>query len=161
MLIINYNKKYFHFLDIFYIIKYMKIILKNNNKYILRFDRGEEVMAGLKGFAEEENIRSAYFYGLGAVNKVKLAWYDVENKEYQKKEFNDKLEIISLLGNIGSMENKIIIHSHGSFSKSNFETIAGHIEAMTISATCEIILEKFEDPISREYDPETGLNLME
>jgi hypothetical protein len=139
----------------------MKKILEDKNKYILRFERGEEIIQGLKDFSLKENISSGFFYGLGAVNKVKLAWYDLENKEYQKKEFNDKLEIISLLGNIARMDKEIIVHTHGSFADRNFQLIAGHIEKMVVSATCEIVLEKFEDSINRSYDEETGLNLMD
>jgi predicted DNA-binding protein with PD1-like motif len=138
----------------------MKIIIKENNKYVLRFNRGEEVISLLKEFCKEENILSASFTGIGAVNQIKLGWYDVENKEYERKEFQEKLEIISLIGNVSKMEEEIIVHVHGNFASRDFKSIAGHVDKMIVSATCEIVLEKFETPIERERSEEIGLNLM-
>lgn len=138
----------------------MKTILKEKNKYVLRFDRGEEVVSLLKRFCEEENILSASFTGIGAVSQVKLGWYDVENKEYERKEFQEKLEIISLVGNTAKMKGEVIVHVHGSFGTKEFKSIAGHVDEMTVSATCEIVLKKFEGQIEREYNEEIGLNLM-
>jgi predicted DNA-binding protein with PD1-like motif len=37
----------------------MKIVLKQNNQYILRFDLREEVIAGLKDFAKRQKVKSA------------------------------------------------------------------------------------------------------
>jgi uncharacterized protein len=138
----------------------MKTIIKEENKYVLRLNRGEEVISTLKNFCKKESVLSASFTGIGAVNKVKLGWYDVENKEYEKKEFQEKLEIISLIGNVAKMNEEIIVHTHGTFGTREFKTLSGHIDEMIVSATCEIILEKFEKPIERERSEEIGLNLM-
>jgi uncharacterized protein len=138
----------------------MKTIIKEENKYVLRLNRGEEVISTLKNFCKKESVLSASFTGIGAVNKVKLGWYDVENKEYEKKEFQEKLEIISLIGNVAKMNEEIIVHTHGTFGTREFKTLSGHIDEMIVSATCEIVLEKFEKPIEREHSEKIGLNLI-
>ena len=51
----------------------MKIILHDNSTYILRFDRGEDVIAGLKEFCREKDIQAGLLTALGAAEEVELA----------------------------------------------------------------------------------------
>ena len=142
----------------------MKIILKDNRRYVLRFDKGEELIEGLIGFCETEKIEAGWFFGIGAVSEIIISHYEVDAKKYSDREYKEKLEIISLLGNIAKMtdkgEEKTIIHIHGSFSNPEMATIAGHIKKLIVGPTCEIVLEKLEGKIEREYSDEIGLNLM-
>ncbi|PIP24007.1 MAG: DNA-binding protein [Candidatus Nealsonbacteria bacterium CG_4_10_14_0_2_um_filter_38_17] len=139
----------------------MKIILKENNKYIIRFDRNEEIIESLTNFCKEKNIKTGFFWGIGAAKEVDLEHYDIDKKEYSGKLIEEKLEIVDLVGNIAIMEGKIIIHFHGSFANSNLQLIGGHIKKLVIAATCEILLEVFEGKVERKYSEEIGLNLME
>ncbi len=138
----------------------MKIILKDNRRYVLRFDRGEELIEGLIKFAESEKIETSWFFGIGAISEVMLSHYDLDTKKYSDKEIKEKLEIISLLGNIAKMQDKIIIHAHGSFSNPQMEVRAGHVKKMIVGPTCEIFLIKLGGKIEREFSDEIGLNLM-
>jgi hypothetical protein len=139
----------------------MKIISQEKNKYILRFDRGQEIVSGLENFCAENKIQSAFFIGLGAAQRIKLAFYDLKAKKYEDKEVKQDLEIASLSGNVAQMDSKYIIHCHGVFSDEKNKTVGGHVKEMEISATCEIFLAAFEKEIDRKYDNGTGLNLME
>lgn len=138
----------------------MKIILKDNRRYVLRFDKGEELIEGLISFCEAEKIEAGWFFGIGAVSEINVSHYDVDSKKYSDKEYKEKLEIISLLGNIAKMENKTIIHAHASFSNPEMEVVAGHVKKMIVGPTCEIFLIKLDGKIDREYSDEIGLNLM-
>lgn len=137
----------------------MEIIKNQKNKYILRIDRGEEVIEQLKYFCEENDIKAAFFNGIGATDEVDLSWYDVDEKKYETKHLDKKMEIVNLTGDIAEHEEKMIIHVHGIFANRDMTTQAGHIDKLVVSATCEIVLETFEGKIEREYDPKTGLNL--
>ena len=139
----------------------MKIILKDNNAYILSCLRGEEIMSELKKFAEKNKIHAASFSTIGASQEVELAWYDVDIKEYTVKVFKEKLEIVSMLGNLSVMNGDIIIHSHGVFSSKEMKTMGGHVNKAVVAAACEITLQKLEGKINREYSKEIGLNLMQ
>ncbi|MCP6726478.1 MAG: DNA-binding protein [Patescibacteria group bacterium] len=139
----------------------MKVILKDNNTYILSCARDEEIMSELKKFAEKNNIKAASFSIIGASKEVELAWYDVDIKEYTTKVFKEKLEILSMLGSIGIMNGDIIVHSHGVFSNKKMQTMGGHVNKVVVAAACEIILQKLKGTIKREYSKEIGLNLME
>ncbi|HSW97434.1 MAG TPA: PPC domain-containing DNA-binding protein [Candidatus Saccharimonadales bacterium] len=138
----------------------MKVIFHDNTTLILRFDRDEEILESLSQFCAEENIHAAYFSTIGAVKEVILAYYNLETQTYQDRVITEDLEITSVTGNVGVLKGKIIIHAHGTFGKSNFEIIGGHIKKMLISATGEVVLKKLKGNLERAFDKETGLNLM-
>ena len=139
----------------------MKIILQHNKTYVLRFDRGEEVIEGLQRFCEEQNIEAGSFSGIGAAQALTLLYYDVAKKEYHDKRSTEGHEIVSLLGNVAKMEGKTIIHAHGCFSDADMHAIGGHVKELVVAATCEVVLETIERAIERKYSPEIGLNLMD
>ena len=138
----------------------MKIILQDKQTYILSCSRNEEIMEELKGFAKNNNITAATFSIIGAIKELELAWYDVDIKEYTTKTFLDKLEIVSMTGNIALLDNDIIVHTHGVFSDKDMQTMGGHINKVVVSAACEITLQKLDGVIKREYSEDIGLNLM-
>ena len=138
----------------------MRIILQESDHYILSCARGEELMAELKKFANENNIRAGIFSVIGAAQELELAWYDVDAKQYTKKAVFGKYEIASLIGNIAKAKGEIIIHNHGVFSNKEMAVVGGHINKLVVAAACEIYLQKLEGEIEREYSEEIGLNLM-
>lgn len=138
----------------------MKIILKEKNKYLLRFDPGEEAMEGLKNFCLAEKVRAGWFWGIGTARELTLSFYDIAAKEYRDKSFGGEMEIAGISGNVAERAGETIIHCHGVFSDSEMKSVAGHVKKITILATCEIFFEKFESSLKRQYDEETGLNLL-
>jgi len=138
---------------------YMKVIYNDEKAYILRFDRGEEVMAGLQTFCEEHTVCSGAFWGLGAAEGVMLAEYDLKKKEYRTAEHPEPLEIDSLTGNIAVVDGKVALHAHGVFSTLE-KVYAGHVQAMTVGVTCEITLMALPGEMKREYNDEIGLKLL-
>lgn len=147
----------------------MKTILQDKNKYVLKANVGEEVIGELQKFCKDEKIEAGKFFAIGAAKEVKLGWYDVDIKEYTWKEFKEKLEIISFLGNIAwkdepfdsAQGKEVIVHAHGSFSNKQMQLVGGHVAKLVVGAACEIVLEKLEGKIEKKYSEKIGLNLME
>jgi predicted DNA-binding protein with PD1-like motif len=137
----------------------MKIIHQQTNQFVLKLDRGEELIETLKKFCQDEKISAAFFVGLGASSYLKVAWYNLETKQYEEKEFNETLEIAGMTGNVAMLDDKMIVHVHGSFSDKTLSAFAGHITKLVIGGAGEIKLDKFETTFKRQFDPETGLNL--
>lgn len=132
-----------------------------NDKHIIKLEKGEKIIETLTEFLKKKSIKSGYFFGIGAVSKAEIAHFNLDTKEYSYKTFNEPLEIISLLGNISTLDNKIIIHSHITLSDPEMKVYGGHLKEATISATCEIILTKINKEIKRALDRTTNLNLLE
>jgi len=127
---------------------------------ILRLNRGNEIISGILDFCKKNNISTAWFTGLGAASKATLALYNLENKNYIRKEIAGPLEIVNIIGNIAIKEREIIIHCHAIFSNAKMQTFAGHLEKAIVAGTCEIILRLLDVKLTRKHDPDTGLNLL-
>ena len=138
----------------------MQIIKKSDNSYILRFDRGEEFIDTVQKFCEQKSIYAGWIQAIGSASDVDLAYFDTKTKDYDIKGFKEFLEIVTITGNITMKNEQPFCHVHGIFSKSNMETIGGHIHRCVISATCEVILFVGDGEIKREFDDKTGLHLL-
>ena len=131
------------------------------NKYFLRIDRGEEIMASLKNFCEKEKITLAEVKALGAVDDFNVGLFDVETKEYHKNHFAFPAEIVSLWGTVTTKDGEFYSHIHISAGDKNGHVFGGHLNSATVSATCEMIVEVSEGTVERKFNDEVGLNLFE
>lgn len=138
----------------------MKIVHQANNHYVLKIDRGEELVEQINSFSVAQQIKAGFFVGLGASSYLKLAWYNLETKKYEEKEFTETMEIAGLTGNIAYLSDQMIVHVHGSFSDRSLSAVAGHVTKLVIGGACEIMLIKFDTEFKRLYDSATGLNLL-
>mgnify|MGYP001589291692 FL=1 len=140
----------------------MKIANEDGNFYTLNFSPGEEIVFQIARFAREKGIKAGHITGLGAASRLTIAYYNLDDKKYEKKEFRENVEICSLNGNIAiGKEGELIIHLHGIFSRRDFTTLGGHIVELVISGAGEIHITAFKGEIRRSYDENTGLNLMQ
>ena len=139
----------------------MKIVLKDNRRYILRFDKGEEVFIQLQEFLMQENIAAAAFNAIGACGEIEVGYFNINLKDYRKKPFYEELEIVSLIGNSVMSEGKPMVHAHGMFSRADFTTLGGHVFKLVVSVTCEMFLIKLDGQMNRKLDEGTNLKLLE
>lgn len=138
----------------------MKEILLEKSSRILLFEQGEDVMVELKNYASQEKIQSAWVNMLGACGEVTLGYYDLPKKTFEKHHITEDLEILGVMGNIAHMNGEPALHLHGTFSKRDLSVIGGHIFSMIISASGETHLQLIDGKIERQFDENTGLNLM-
>ena len=139
----------------------MKLVFKGKQDFILRFDSGDEVISGIAAFCKKEDIRAASFTAIGASERIVFSYYKLHEKAYQDREVEERLEIISLAGNVALLEGEPVVHAHGSFSNRHYTVRGGHVKKLIVSATCEVSLRAHEGEINRAYDEKTGLNLMQ
>lgn len=130
--------------------------------YIVRLERGEELIATLTNLVEDENIPTCWIGGLGACSKVKLGFYDIDRQEYNWQIFDEPMEVLALSGNISWLDGKPTLHIHGSFSKRDFSSVGGHVKSLIVNGTCEIFLHKWDSgKITRSLNSAVGLNLLD
>lgn len=134
---------------------------KVSGGFIVRLDKGDEVLTRLTEFCEKEQIKSGSITGLGAASKVRLGVYDPGLRQYNERDYSGHLEIASLTGNITRLETgNPKLHLHACIAGDDFIAQAGHLISAEISITGEIILNTFPEKIERKMDEETGLMLM-
>ena len=132
---------------------------KFENRYVLRIDRGEEVLEQIEKLCLKENITAGYAVGLGAAGEVTIGLFNTAEKVYHKTTLSGPMEITSLVGNISTMNGQPYLHFHINVCNEQMQVMGGHLNACRISATCEITITKIEGTVEREFSDEIGLNL--
>ena len=134
---------------------------KFGNDYVLRIDKGEEILQAVSQVCEKENIRLGTVNGIGAVGEVTLGVFNREKFQYESKEYKGDFEIASCMGNISTMNGNTYLHIHMAVGNpEKGEVHAGHLNRGIVSLTGEFFLHQIEGEIDREYSEEVGLNLI-
>ncbi len=131
------------------------------SNFIIRLEMGEDILASLKRFAEAKRIRGASFEGIGSLNRVKLGHYDFKTKLYKFEAFEDDLEILSLTGNISTMDSHALPHAHVTLSRRDFTVIGGHLDEGSMANMVEVVLQKMPRGMVKAKDDQVGLNLLQ
>ena len=131
------------------------------DSYVIRLNKGEEVITSLKQLCKDENIKLGEITGLGASDFVEIGVFNVNTKEYNTKKFEGMFEITSLVGNVTTKDGDVYLHIHINFGDEDGLVKGGHLVKATISATSEIILRIIEGNVGRKLNPEIGLNLFD
>jgi len=133
---------------------------KSNSDYVIRLDRGEEVMSSLTSLLKAEDIRSGSIVGIGAVEETVLAYYDTRSGEYLHGSFPEEAELVLFAGNISMVDDAPFIHAHAVISDSDFQPRSGHFLSALIAVTGEFQLRVNAVSVRREFDAGIGLKLM-
>ena len=132
---------------------------RDNNKIYLSIDKNEYLNASLLKVCEENDVKFAWINGIGAIFDPEVGYYDIDSKNYKKKFFNGDFELVSLMGNMTYKSGEPFIHTHITFTDTNFNAFGGHLFDCKISAAGEFIIRVGEEKISRSYNEDIGLFL--
>ncbi len=129
-------------------------------RWLIRLEKGEEIISSLLQFSKENNVFSASIMGIGATDRVSLSIFDSSLNRYIEKEYKGDYEISSLMGNISLFEGEPALHIHITLGDRENKALAGHLNYAYISGTCEIFVDQFSAPLERKLDKESGLKLL-
>lgn len=77
-----------------------------DKSFFLRLDYRKDLVRQLEEFLADKEINVAKVSAIGAVRNAVIGYYDQEKREYVKRELNEPMEIISLLGNVSLKEGR-------------------------------------------------------
>ena len=129
------------------------------NKFIVRINKGEEIVETLKKVCKDNSIKLGSVTGIGATNKVTVGLFDVDTKKYHSKELTGNYEIAPLCGNITTMDGEVYLHLHINVCDSEHLSFGAHLNSAIVSATFEAVIDVMDGEIDREFNKEIGLNL--
>jgi uncharacterized protein len=132
---------------------------KFGNRWIVRIDRGEEIVSSLRHFCREHQIRLGAVSGIGATNRAVIGLFKTATKEYLTRELTGDMEITNLSGNISSMKGEAYIHLHITLSDVEHNAWGGHLSSAVVSGTLEAVVHEMDGSVEREFDEQVGLNL--
>ena len=134
---------------------------KFGDTYVVRMDRGEEILATLTAMCEKEQIRLASVEALGAVDRAVVCVYDVPTRTFFRKEFNEPMEISSLCGTVTNKDGAAYLHLHVTVCDAQLNAHGGHANELRVSATCEMVVRVIDGAVGRRADDRVGLNVLE
>ncbi len=136
---------------------------KTEKGHIIKLERGEELIATLTQYCADANIQNAVFQGIGAVERVKIGYYDLGTREYFFRDEPGVFEVASMQGNVALVEGKPFIHAHAVLSRcdNTLECIGAHIKEAYVAVTLEIFLTPLDSAIERKHDDSIGLKLLD
>ena len=134
--------------------------IKTGAGYLLRLDLDEEIMETLLSFVKKEGIQGGSITGIGAVKNTTLGFFDLHRKQYDRHEFPDDMELVSLSGNITWFEGEPMIHAHVVLGGEDMVARGGHLFSSQIAVTGEFFLVTNERRVERTRNEQTRLNLI-
>jgi predicted DNA-binding protein with PD1-like motif len=129
-----------------------------SREFLLRLDTDADWRGEIEEFAATQEIDAAWFLGMGAVQDAEIWFYDQSDYEYRSVRFDEPLEVASCVGNVALLDDEPFAHTHVALSRPSGQTLAGHLNAATVFAG-EVYLKTFEEPLEREHDDVTDLDL--
>jgi uncharacterized protein len=130
--------------------------------YALVFDTGEEVVAGLLRFANEQELASAHLTAIGAFENVTLGFFDPSARDYKKIPIDEQVELLTLVGNIArDSEGHPRLHAHVVVGKSDGTAHGGHLLRALVRPTMEVVITESSQQLRRKMRDEVGAALLD
>ncbi|WP_054251400.1 PPC domain-containing DNA-binding protein [Neofamilia massiliensis] len=133
---------------------------KFKDRYLVRLEKGEDIVQSLLSLAKSENIRLASINGLGAVSYAEIGLYKLDEKKYYSNTYEGDFEIANLHGNLSTMDGEEYIHLHIIVADGDQRCFGGHLNKGIISATGEIFVDVLDGEVDR-FKGENGINLLD
>ena len=137
-----------------------RIIDTQPNTYAVIFETGDEVAAGLAGFAEQHGLSAGHFSGIGAFQDVTLGYFDWDRKEYRPIPIREQVEVLSLIGDIALDRGAPKVHAHVIVAKSDGTAHGGHLMTARVRPTLEVMVIESAGALRKSYDPLSKLDLI-
>jgi hypothetical protein len=129
--------------------------------YLLVLSQGDEVVSALATFAKDHEVVNARFSAIGAVRDPEFAWFDPSRKQYKAMSLHEQMEVLTLSGDIAlGVNGQPLVHAHVTLAGSDGRAWGGHLLQATASPTLELYATTYPEPLHKQLDPATDLQLM-
>jgi uncharacterized protein len=143
------------------LMKHRLIDSEGPRAYILVLETGDEIASSLNRFAEENKLVGSSFKAIGALSSAKVGWFNWQTKKYQTAaQFEEQLEVLSLIGDIALMDGKPVVHAHLIVGTSDGTAHGGHLLEAHVRPTLEVVLTESAHQLHKTIDPESGIALI-
>ncbi|HZZ41755.1 MAG TPA: PPC domain-containing DNA-binding protein [Tepidisphaeraceae bacterium] len=135
--------------------------IKGNRQWAVIFDPNDEVMAGLKRFAQSEHLSAAHITGIGAFSEVTVAWFNLEKQDYEPIKIAEQIEVLSLIGDVAESDGMPSVHAHICVAKRDGTAHGGHLQTGTVRPTLELIVSEAPAHLRKTFRKQFGLPLID
>ncbi len=128
--------------------------------FLGRLSFGGDLLEELNGICAAQNIHLGRVEAIGAVRKARIGYYHQDTRAYEFHEFNEPMEIASLVGNVSIKDGKPFVHAHITLTNAAGAAFGGHLAPGTVVFAGEVLVQEFHGPaLQRAFDETTGLPL--
>jgi len=113
---------------------------------------------GLLAIAKRQRIKTAGIEAIGGVNRLRLGYYNSKARRYEEHEYDEFMEVASLIGNVTLKDEQPFLHLHGTFGKRDMSVIGGHVISGTVFPLLEALFTETVNRALRRFDEKSGLN---
>ncbi len=126
-----------------------------------RLPKGYDLLAELTRICQDNRITLGEVRAIGAVERAKIGYYDMQSREYQWLELDQELEILSLVGNVSLKDGEVFVHAHITLGDDKGRAFGGHLAEGTKVFACEYAIQEYKSStrLQRLWDEPTGLYL--
>ena len=132
---------------------------KSDNKIFISLSRGENIFTNLYKIFKNEDVKSAWVNGIGAVENVEIGSYNLKHKKYDKLKLKGIFELTSLVGNLSYKDGSPFLHLHVNLSDHKCKVYGGHLFDAKIAAAGEFMINTCNFEIKRKFNQDIGLHL--
>ena len=127
----------------------------------VRLESGDAVVASLTELLERRGIGFAVLSGLGALRQARIAYLNVESHEYEAHDYEEQVELVSLIGNANLRDGRPFLHLHAALGRRDMSTVGGHVEELIANPTVEVWVQPEAGSVRRVFDASVGMALMD
>jgi predicted DNA-binding protein with PD1-like motif len=128
--------------------------------YVLKPPFGSDLLPELEGFVRAQHINLAWLSGVGAVSRATIRYYDQPKQTWIDLDFDRRLEVTGLWGNVSLLNGEPIVHVHCVLADEEGHCYGGHLGHNTTVFNLEILMTTLSGPaVMRKMDPQTGLTI--
>jgi predicted DNA-binding protein with PD1-like motif len=128
--------------------------------FVIVFDPMDEVMNSLETFCNKSGIIAASFTAIGAFSSALVGYFELKARTYKKIPVEEQVEVLSLIGDVISYEDKPKLHAHVVLGKSDGATCGGHLLSATVNPTLEVVVTELPAYLHREMNEKYGIPLI-
>lgn len=130
--------------------------------HVIILDSGEEALAALTKFANDEKLSAASMTAIGAFERATIGWFDLVSRNYRKIEINEQCEVLSAIGDVAvGDDGKASLHIHVVLGLSDGTTRGGHFLSGVVRPTLEVVLTEAPARLRRRKRPDLGIALVD
>jgi len=129
--------------------------------FVLVMDKDDEAFEQISGFARDHDVTGASLTAVGAAKAATLGYFDPEITDYRLTDFDEQMEVLSLVGDIAAKDGSPALHAHLVLGRKDSSAIGGHLKKLVVWPTLEVVLTETPAELRKTVDPETGLALID
>jgi predicted DNA-binding protein with PD1-like motif len=129
--------------------------------FVVVMDKGDDAAEELAAFARDNDLTGAALTAVGAARAVTLGYFDPELMHYRSTEFDEQLEVLSLVGDVTVKDGTPAVHAHVVLGRKDGTTLGGHVQHLEVWPTLEVVVTETPAHLRKSVDPETGLALID